>query len=372
MKKNFFLMIISMIFILACGLPMMGGATPPPPMEEVQPISPIQIEELPTTAISEIDPVPIESTENPVQHIAQPGEPNRIRTWVTDRSSAQYASEHRSVADGFDLNIFERPFTAGEMQYQPYLDLTKVEVGEGGEWIYVVFHLEGNPPAGVEAFYAIEIDTDRDGRGDWLIGAMAPPSTTWTTDGVKVWHDSNNDVGGTMPMLSEAPLAGINRYDELIFDNGHGNDPDTAWGRIDPASTQRIQVAFKHSVIGSADTFLFGGWSDEGVKEAGWFDYNDHFTLAEAGSPLINSNDYPLAALFSVDNTCRWSYGFEPTTAYPGLCPLPEPTAIPPTSPPPDESPAIPEISPSCDPPPQGCGENSSWVGYPDCYCAPY
>jgi hypothetical protein len=151
-------------------------------------------------------------------------------------------------------------------------------------------------------------------------------------------------------------------------------------------------VAFKQSVIGAADTFLFGGWSDEGVREAGWFDYNDHFTLAEAGSPLSNSPHYPLAALFSVDNTCRWGYGFEPTTAYPGLCLLPEPTPVPPTSPPPDEPETeicfppstyvcqnwnyttceCDDQAPSCDPPPGGCGSNSSWVGYPDCYCAPF
>ncbi len=389
MKNRLYLMFVLIFFILACSLPMARDTSPPLPNEEARPIPQIQGQGLPADPPPENAPAP---TEIPIVHLTQPGEPSRIRTWVTDRSSAQYASEHRSVADGFDLNLFERPFTAGEMTYQAHLDLTKVEMGEGGEWIYVVLHLEGAPPAGSEAFYAIEIDLDRDGRGDWLIGATVPPSTTWTTDGVKAWHDTNNDVGGSRPMVSEAPLSGIDGYDELVFDAGHGNDPDATWARIDPASTQRIQIAFKKNLIASADTFLFGGWSDEGVKEAGWFDYNDHFTLVEAGSPLSNSSHYPLAALFSVDNTCRWGYGFEPTTAYPGLCPLPEPTPVSPTSPPPDEP--TPEICfppttyvcnnwnyttcqcddppPSCSPPPQGCGANSSWVGYPDCYCAPY
>ena len=392
MKNKFYFIVVLMIFIFACNMPMSRDTSPPLPNEGGQPIPQVQGDGLPAPPQLENTLVPTASPEPTVVHITQPGEPSRIRTWVTDRSSAQYASEHRSVADGFDQNLFERPFTAGEMTYQPYLDLTKVEMGEGGEWIYVILHLEGAPPEGSEAFYAIELDLDRDGRGDWLIGATMLASTTWTTDGVKVWRDSNNDVGGTRPMDSEAPLSGIDGYDELVFDAGHGTDPDAAWGRIDPASAQRIQVAFKHNVIASADTFLFGGWSDEGVKEAGWFDYNDHFTLAEAGSPLSNSSHYPLAALFSVDNTCRWGYGFEPTTAYPGLCPLPEPTPVSPTSPPPDEP--TPEICfppttyvchnwnyttcqcddppPSCDPPPQGCGANSQWVPYPDCYCAPY
>ena len=381
-------LIVLILFLLACNLPMMGNTSPPLPNEGAPPLPMIQDEGSPANPQPESTLVPTEVPEIPIVHITQPGEPSRIRTWVTDRSSAQYASEHRAVADGFNQNLLERPYTAGEMIYQSHLDITKVEMGEGGEWIYVILHLEGAPPIGAEAFYAIEIDVDRDGRGDWLIGSMLPASTTWTADGAKIWRDTNNDVGGTNPMISDAPLSGIDGYDELVFDGGQGVDPDAAWGRVDPASAQRIQVAFKHNVIASADTFLFGGWSDEGVREASWFDYNDHFTLAEAGSPLINTTHYPLAALFSVDNSCRWGYGFEPTTAYPGLCPLPEPTAVPP---PPTEVPEIcfPPTSyvcnnwnyttcecddppPSCPPPAGGCGDNSEWLPYPDCYCAPY
>ena len=375
-KNKFQLVFVLLFFILACNFPMVGGqaveATLPAPL--VQNVaSPLPENTLAPTA----SPVPT------VQHLTQPGEPTRMRTWVSDRSSATYASERRAVGDGFNLNLYERPFTTVQMEYQPYLDLTKVEVGEGGEWIYVTLHLEGAPPQGVQAFYAIEIDTDRDGRGDWLIGAFAPPSTTWTADGAKIWADSNNDVGGNAPMLSEAPLSGLNGYDQLLFDSGQGNDPDAAWARIDPTSAQRVQLAFKHNAIQSAGTFLWGGWTDEGVKEAGWFDYNDHFTLAEAGSPLSNNANYPLAALFSVDNTCRWTYGFEPTEEYPGLCPLPEPTAVPPT---PTTEICFPpatyvcenwnyetcECEDTCSPPPQGCGDNSEWLPYPQCYCAPY
>ena len=172
MKNRLYLMFVLIFFILACSLPMARDTSPPLPNEEARPIPQIQGQGLPADPPPENAPAP---TEIPIVHLTQPGEPSRIRTWVTDRSSAQYASEHRSVADGFDLNLFERPFTAGEMTYQAHLDLTKVEMGEGGEWIYVVLHLEGAPPAGSEAFYAIEIDLDRDGRGDWLIGATVPP-----------------------------------------------------------------------------------------------------------------------------------------------------------------------------------------------------
>jgi len=261
------------------------------------------------------------------------------RTWVSDLSSKVFAAEHRAIGDNLNINLLERPFTANEMDYQPYLDIIKVEIGEGAEWIYVILHLEAEPPVDAEAYYAIEIDLDRDGRGDWLISGRVPASEGWTTDGVTVWRDSNDDVGGFTPMRAEAPLSGIDGYDERVFNAGIGDDPDAAWVRRAPTFPQRVQLAFKHSLIGSASTFLWGGWSEAAVNEPAWFDYNDHFTLAQAGSPAIGNDHYPLAELYSLDNTCRWTYGFEPTSDYPGLCPLPSPTPTAThTPPPPDQT----------------------------------
>lgn len=403
----FFVVSMTALALSACNMPTRESVNPLPPGGGEPADSQELDEELPapTATPQIIDTVsPTNTPEPTVEHLTQPGEPTHIRTWISDLSSAAYAPEHRAIGDNLNVNLLERPFTANEMTYQPYLDLIKTEVGEGGEWIYIVLSLEGELPQESEAFYAVEIDLDRDGRGDWLIGATSPASAEWTTDGVEVWHDSNNDVGGLTPIVAEAPLSGIDGYDQLIFEAGHGDDPDAAWVRRDPTSAKRVQLAFKHSLIDSASTFLWGGWSDEGVREPGWFDYNDHFTLAEAGSPLINNDHYPLAALFSVDNTCRWSYGFEPDTAYPGLCPLPTPTPTPTntpapeeTTPPEEDTPEPPTEEPDicpppasyhcenwnyetcecedetgCQPPEGGCGDNSEWVPEPDCYCAPY
>ncbi|MBN1264446.1 MAG: hypothetical protein JXA25_03060, partial [Anaerolineales bacterium] len=81
-------------------------------------------------------------------------------------------------------------------------------------------------------------------------------------------------------------------------------------------------------------------WTDEGLQEAGWFDYHDHFSHAEAGSPLSESSLYPLAAMDMMDNTCRWTYGFQPTNPLPGLCPLPAtPTPTPTATVTPTEAP---------------------------------
>jgi hypothetical protein len=80
--------------------------------------------------------------------------------------------------------------------------------------------------------------------------------------------------------------------------------------------------------------YLWGAWAvDPAVLHPDWLDYNDHFSQAEAGSPLAELTQYyPLKALYAVDDTCRWSVGFTPTGSEPGICPVPAtPTPPPPT-----------------------------------------
>jgi hypothetical protein len=247
---------------------------------------------------------------------------------MTDRSSAALAGERRSIADNLDINLLERPFTANVMDYRGYLDINRGELSIGAPWIYVTFYLEQAPPVGTPAFYGVEVDIDIDGRGDWLIIGAAPPSTDWTTNGVRVLRDTNNDVGSAHPMTADAPSGG-NGYDELVFDQGLGSDPDAAWIRLAPGGATKVQVAFKSVVIGSPSTWTWGVWADEGVNKPEWLDYNDHFTAAEAGSPTSGSSNYPIKALAAVDNSCRWAVGFTPVGTEPGICPVP-PTPTPP------------------------------------------
>jgi len=102
---------------------------------------------------------------------------------------------------------------------------------------------------------------------------------------------------------------------------------------VDPSDATVMQLAIKKSLLGNAASFMWNGWADDGVTDPERFDYNDSFTLAEAGSPLSGTSDYPLKALFLVDNTCRLAFGFEATGNEPGVCfvvqPTPEPTPRP-------------------------------------------
>jgi len=225
------------------------------------------------------------------------------------------------------------------MDYLDYLDITRGELSVVAPWIYITIYLEGTPPTGSSASYGVEIDLDVDGRGDWLIIGVVPYSTDWTTNDMRAYADRAGDVGGLTPVISDAPNPGLNGYDDLVFDAGNGPDPDAAWIRRDPTDPNHVQLAFKHSLIASDAYFLWGVWSDEGVTQPGWFDYNDHFTLIEAGSPAIESSEYPIKALAALDNTCRWGYGFVPTGSEPGACyvpPTPTPTLTPTLTPTPE------------------------------------
>jgi len=284
-------------------------------------------------AEQEADPVPTATiTPQPtIEHFVRPGEPGTANTWVTDTSTKAIAHTRESGADLFYTNQYERPFTSIEMDYQAYIDLTRVNLSFSDPWIYVTFNLEGSPPPDSTATYALELDLTSDGRGDSLILGQVPPGTEWTTDGAKAYQDLNNDVGGPGPMSADPPNSSRDGYETIVFDEGIGTDPDAVWVRRDPGDSNNVQLAFKYSLIGNDNTFAFGGWADDGLKNPGAYDYNDFMTFDEAGSAFASNSRYPIKELALVDSTCRWAYGFTPTTAFPGLCPLPA-TPVPPGS----------------------------------------
>ena len=340
---------------LACTLPGTSDVGPQEPLATQAPVVTYIINEPPATE-APAGPPPAEAAPTteaePVVHVRWPEEPPLSQLRIIDRSSAASAEDRTTGGESWNLDIYERPFTAEAMDYRPDLDLIQADLIRGAPWLYVTVWLEGEPPADSAAWYGIEIDLNVDGRGDWLIVGQTPPSTEWTTDGVRACTDSDGDVGGPRPILSDAPLADLNGYETCVFESGEGVDPDAAWIRRNPADPQRIQLAFLHSLIETDEYFLWAAWADEGAAEPGWMDYNDHFTLAEAGSPTQSHADYPLKALALVDSTCRWGFGFTPNGTEPGVC------YVPPTGPS-----STPGQQPSC------CWYAASPVAGPQCTC---
>ena len=258
-----------------------------------------------------------------VVHLSTPPGTSGTTRYITDPVSKDYAAQKR-VPGGSDVyagNRYERPFTSETMDYLPDVDLERVELRIDPPWVYVTFQFVAARPEGIgRTRYGAEFDINRDGRGEYLIWGASPTDANWTVNGVEAWKDTNFDVGGPHPQISDAPGTGGNGYDQKIFSGGQGADPDLAWIR-QIGGGAKVQLAFKYSAIGNAPQFLWNGLADWGVRRPDWFDYNDHFTQSDAGSPLpVQSDFYPLKLLFGIDNTCRDAYGFSPTGLEMNLC----------------------------------------------------
>ena len=324
MKRPIILIFSAMLImmVLSCNLP--ASVVAPPPASN-----------------------PVPQTNNPTQppaiaHQTTPGDVSLNGPINYDVDSSGNAPKHRApYGDVYDLNRFERPFTQKDMTYLPDVDITRFRLSSDDTWYYAFIELIGtNPNDSANVDYGIEIDKDRDGFGDILIWAKPPYTTQWSTDGVTAYTDSNHDTGGVSAVKSDAPFSG-NGYDTIIFSQGRGVDPDLAWARIDPKNPNVVEFAFKQSLPGPS--FMWEAWADAGLRDPSKFNYNDRFTIQQAGSPQTDNYNYPVKALFAMDSTCRAAFGFTPTGYEPLLCP-------PITQPTPTGQPGEPKPKPNCPP----------------------
>jgi hypothetical protein len=276
---------------------------------------------IPTDTVQPID-TPRPTATYTIVHLMTPVDTSGATRFITDLKTKDYADKKKAIGgDDYSTNRYERPFTSKEMVYLSDVDLTRVELRIASPWVYITFEFAAPRAEGIgQTMYGAEFDTNKDGRGEFLVWGASPPSGTWTTNGVEVWKDSNYDVGGATPQVTNAPWTLGDGYDKNLVSSGKGDDPDLAWIRQIEGGA-KVQLAFKYSAIGGAPQFLWNGVADDGVRNPKWFDYNDHFTQAEAGSPYpAQTTLYPLNELYALDNTCRDAYGFTPIGTEPGLC----------------------------------------------------
>jgi hypothetical protein len=297
---------------------------------------PAQSNPVPAVAGS-VTPPPLLATIMASQHVATPADIGASGKLNYDVESSGTGPEHRApYGDSYNINLFERPFSQDDMTYLPQLDISTFQLGEDPMWYYVSVDLiGGDMNEEAEINYGVELDTDHDGYGDYLVWAYPPYTSRWIAETVQVLQDSNHDTGGLSADKSDAVLAG-NGYDRVVFDRGQGQDPDLAWVRLNPGVTAAIQFAFKRSLAGNA--FMWGVWADSGLHDPAQFNYNDRFTEEQAGSPEKSEKHYPIKAIFQADNTCWAAVGFKPNGYEPHLCPSlepqptrrkPQPTTVP-------------------------------------------
>ncbi len=318
------------IVITACSSP--GAATVPAvPVSQSQTLSKNTSAPLGNSSAKPIPLTGYSLTPNsnqsaPINHISHPGTPAFGPT-ITDVDSSLMAAQHYPPSgDNFNNDLFERPFNANAQDnYFPQIDILQSTMVNGNPWVYGSITLKGTDPKNdqLDGSYALELDLNMDGRGDILVVANNPAQGDWSTDGVQVFQDANHDVGGNLPLHPEVMKTPGDGYEQKVFDAGVGPDTDLAWSMVSAAQPNVVWFAFKASLINNATKWMWGAWAQNGGIHPESFDYNDHLTLADAGNPMPGSADYPLKALAEVDNTCRWSVGFQPTGSEPGLCASP-------------------------------------------------
>lgn len=274
------------------------------------------VDENPVTETPATEALAVEEGTSPSSDIAHqifPAEVVASGKIVFDVGSSSTGADKRApYGDSYNINLLERPFLQ-DMTYVPDLDIESYNMSKDENFHYMSIKLTGfDPNNALGIHYGVELDIDKDGFGDFIVLAKPPYTRDWSTVNMQVFADQNHDTSGASSTRSDAPYPS-DGYETLLFDGGAGigNDPDLAWVRMVTEENAAIQIAFKRSLAG--DVFMAGVLADAGLKDVGQMDYIDRFTEGDAGSSVRDKKDYPLKALFAVDNTCRDAFGFQPT-----------------------------------------------------------
>jgi hypothetical protein len=261
-------------------------------------------------------------------HTLVPGSGTGKEQVIYDQVNTTNGDEKRALGgEQYRDGRFERPFDK-DMNYLPYLDIVKSTMQrEDPEFIFVTIQLPQPVSANEDkpAFYGLELDTNLDGRSEYLLLASKPLNSEWSVNGVNVWKSSSADnpvTGKGEPI----PVTGSQGFDVEMFFTGKGSDGDLAWVRVSPDNPDTVELAFKKSLVGGEKgKFVWRPVTDGAGFSSTLYDLNVSFTLEQAGSPLKDSLFYPLKEVYAVDSTCRVASGYEPTGYEAGLCPLPPP-----------------------------------------------
>lgn len=255
----------------------------------------------------------------------KPGDiPTEKSQTVYDQTNEKTAKDKTAFGgDIYKLGWFERPFDQN-MGYLPFMDIAKVLLNRmDPNWVYVQISTVNPIEEGKDSkpVFGIEMDTDLDNRGEFMLTASAPRTTDWSTDGVMVLANSDNMLGGIKPVVADTTLSETKGYDKEVFNAGTGDDPNLAWARISPTDPNTIELAIKSTFLGGVKgKFIWAAWALVGMQDLAKFEINDHFAQTDAGSPVkSDGNLYPLKSVWGVDNTARIPNGFVPTGIMPGL-----------------------------------------------------
>lgn len=249
----------------------------------------------------------------------RPGDPHGNPQVIYDQVCLQSAAEKKAPGgDEFTNGRFERPFDQS-MNYLPALDIERAELvrPENG-WAYVSIFL-ADKPAPSPAVYAIELDLNIDGRGDYLIQFPTPAGADWAETGIKMWWDSDGDVGGQVINRNDPRGFKGSGFESLKIDSDTGKNKGKIWTRL---IDNGLQVAINQDLLGGNEgKFTWQPFSEGKLYPPSQFDLNDYYPIGKAGSAIMGDTDYPLKELYAIDNTCKGLSGLTPSGSEQGVCP---------------------------------------------------
>lgn len=339
MKSSVIRIIVVMLFLVMAGCSKAGKMTTPAPLPTDPPAAPAT--EGPQPAVEQPTAAPTDApavaTEAPavveITHLVTPGEPTfTFDQKVTDCDTGERIRLGATTivgtgCDVWDKAKFERPAAASNAAYLPALDIISASMASSNAFMFgkVALYKDAAGAIPADLVVGFEIDTDIDSRGEFLILATGINSTDWTTDGVQVWQDKNEDVGGKKANSPDGQQS--DGYETLLFDAGIGEDPDLAWTRISPTEPSSIEFAFKTDLVPSSKIFAWWAWTSIGTLDPAKMELVD----------LVKDD-----STWNLDNTCAWIFNAKPTNLLTNICAFNYPTPVPTITPTPESGPQCP------------------------------
>jgi hypothetical protein len=267
-----------------------------------------------------------DTTTAPLVHVIIPVTGSKEPSIVHDNEeSTTFKSKGAREGDDFSRNRFERPFTSNTMEYIPQLDIMDFSIASDNTFFYVEIQLSGLDAStnSLTGSYGVEIDRNRDGRGEILITTAPPYTTEFSTNGVAVYVDTNGDIGGKKAGRPDDGFVG-NGYEGVLFDlsqNIHPKDNDLAWVRFVGGERPAVEIAFKKWIFQDGkEAFFWNVWASGTKLDPSKFNLHDTMTIEQAGASNAENPNYPLKGLAAIDNSCRLPYGYEALGSEPMGC----------------------------------------------------
>ncbi len=319
MKRIAYVLIL--IFLFQACIPVKTAAVPTVQSQATERPTPVITAPTATTGTSNTGPATA-----PVGHTDIPSTTSKAYSTMHDNEeSTTFESKGVREGDDFSRNHFERPFTSNVMEYLPQLDIMDFSIAKDDTFFYVKIQLAGLDAStkSLTGSYGIEIDRNRDGRGEILITTAPPYASDFSTDGVAVYVDTNGDIGGKKAGRPDDNFGG-NGYEGVLFDlsqNIHPKDPDLAWVRFIDGDRPAIEIAFKKWIFQDGkEAFFWNVWASGSKLDPSKFNLHDNMSIVLAGSPNAENPNYPIKKLAAIDNSCRLPFGYEALGSEPMGC----------------------------------------------------